>query len=239
MSIPFPTAIAALEHYARRRSGNPLTRRESGQALKLARGWADTARRYGHEKGDWRKDYYGGLASGMSDAVQLFGGSTRARGAGRRMASRAERAIGIRPARPNPIPMPNPIKVPFRNGQKIPVAKAWAWVQSTGDRDLVAQFKKAWELQKKANKDPKFVYWRTIPIGSSKKIDMVTAMAHYGNSPETYYTPPKGSKKGASTLYRHKWESGKRSVPLLAAASGKVLIMPLKGRQVAGDWLRG
>lgn len=156
-------------------------------------------------------------------------------------ASLSKLPIGRGRAKSNPLPMPNPANPPFKNGQKVPVEKAWAWVQKTGNRDLIAQFKKAWELQKKANKDPKHVIWRTIPIGSDKKIEMVTAMAHYGDSPDTYYVPPKGSKKGDRTLYRHKWGEGgkgKKSVPLLAAASGKALIMPLDGKKVAGDWLR-
>jgi hypothetical protein len=129
-------------------------------------------------------------------------------------------------------------KVPFRNGQKIPVAKVRAWVASTGNRELAQQLEEAIRLGTKANKEPDSITWKLIPIGSKSKIDMVTAMAHYGDSPETYYVPPKGSKKGDKTLFRHKWESGKRSVPLLAAAGGKALLMPLDGKKVAGDWLR-
>jgi hypothetical protein len=127
--------------------------------------------------------------------------------------------------------------IPFREGQRIPVDKARAWVVSTGNAELLKQFDQAYKLQVKANCAPKFVTWRTIPIGSKSKVEMVTALVHYGDSPETYYVPPKGSKKGR-VLYRHEWESGKKSVPLLASPSGKALLMPLSGKQVVGDWLR-
>jgi hypothetical protein len=305
MSIPFPTAIAALEHYARRSSKNPvpmpnprwphqwvvydwgrkewqgpytsrvkaqkradqmnrsfaqgkfartatprftavsakslrqnpLTRGESAGGVKMSRGFAEAARRH---RGDWRRDYFAGVASGAAEVTRRYSSSIQGRRAAYKASVQADRAAGITPA--IGIPQRNPPgKIPFRNGQRIPVAKAWAWVQKTGDQELIRQFRQAWELQKKANRNPKHVVWRTINVGDPKKIEMVTAMAHYGDSPETYYVPPKGSKKGARTLFRHRWGEGgggKRSVPLLASADGKALIMPLDGKKVAGDWLR-
>lgn len=216
-----------IEYNPRRR--NPLTRRESAQTLRMARHAIRTARR----SSPLQRVSLVGTALGASEVVRRHGPAQAKRAAttfqARTLASR------------NPVPMPNVGKIPFRNGQRIPVEKAWAWVQKTGNKELIRQFKEAWELQKKANKNPKHVIWQTIDVGDPKRIEMVTAMAHYGDSPETYYTPPKGSKKGASQLYRHKWGEdggGKKSVPLLAASSGKALIMPLDGKKVAGDWLR-
>ena len=149
---------------------------------------------------------------------------------------------------PNPllqtVLMGNPvssIKVPFREGERIPVAKARAWVESTGDPELIRQFRKAEAIQKKANRAPKTVVWKTIPIGSPGELDMVTAMVHYGKSPETLYRAPKGSKKGQH-MYRHEWGDGtgkEKSVDVLAAAGGGVMVMPLNKGQTIGDWMRG
>lgn len=131
-------------------------------------------------------------------------------------------------------------KPPFKNGQKVPVEKARKWVHSTGNRELIAQFEKAYKLQCKANRPPKYVVMRNIPIGSSRKVDDVMALVEYGRTEETRYVPPKGSKKGRH-LYEHKWgeKGGKRSVPLLATPDGKALVMPLGKGKIASDWLRG
>lgn len=152
---------------------------------------------------------------------------------------RAQDRIYVRETSKNP--PRGGVTVPWRTGQKIPVDKARRWIVSTGDKELLRQFDAAAKLQAKANRSSKYVVWKTIPIGSRNRIDMVTAMAHYGDSPETYYKPPKGSKKGSNVLFRHKWGEGgggKGSVPLLVAPSGKALIMPLTGKKVASDWLR-
>ncbi len=134
-----------------------------------------------------------------------------------------------------------PVEVPFREGERIPVAKARAWVESTGDQELIRQFRKAEAIQKKANRAPKTVVWKTIPIGSPNELDMVTAMVHYGKSPETLYRAPKGSKKGQH-MYRHEWGDGtgkEKSVDVLAAAGGGAMVMPLNKGQTIDDWMRG
>ena len=134
-----------------------------------------------------------------------------------------------------------PVRIPFRDGEKIPIERARAWVRKLGDRELMRQFEDAERLQTKANRKPRFVIWRTLPIGSKNKIEMLTAFAHYGDSPETMYIPPKGSKKGRH-MYRHEWSEGKqnkRPVPVLAAPSGKAIIKVMGPGQKVGDWMRG
>lgn len=141
------------------------------------------------------------------------------------------------------LPPMNPpaAKPPFRDGQKIPVEKARQWVVSTGDAELLRQFDEAYRLQAKANRRPKYVVWRLIPIGSPRKIDAVAAMVEYGETPETIYKPPAGSKKG-DKLYRHRWGEGsgrEKPVPVLVAPGGKALILPLRKGQKVTDWMRG
>lgn len=134
-----------------------------------------------------------------------------------------------------------PASCPFREGQKVSIAQARAWAQKSGNRTLLGQIDDVCKLQKKANRPGSYFIWKTIPVGDPKKLEMVTAMAQYGTTDETLYKPPKGSKKGQH-LYSHKWGEGsgsKKPVPLLAAHTGKALIMPLRAGQKAGDWLRG
>jgi hypothetical protein len=220
------------------RGRNPLTLAESRDLIRRGIESLRTARAIPS-----RGPFYAGRASARLQTATEYTGRGRGRlgyDTSKRALRLAAEADRIGRAATNPVPMPNP-HVPFRNGQKIPVAKVRAWVASTGNRELAQQLEEAIRLGTKANKEPDSITWKLIPIGSKKKIDMVTAMAHYGDSPETYYVPPKGSKKGRSTLYRHRWGEGgggKKSVPLLAAAGGKALLMPLDGKKVAGDWLR-
>lgn len=142
------------------------------------------------------------------------------------------------PLRRNP---GGPIDVPFKEGERISIARARAWVNSTGDRELIRQFNEAERLQKKANKPSTHLTWQTLPIGSPTELEMVTAMTHYGETPETVYKPPKGSKKGRH-MYKHEWGEGTRGgkpVPVLASADGKAMIMPMGKGQTVGDWMRG
>jgi hypothetical protein len=132
-------------------------------------------------------------------------------------------------------------KPPFREGEKVKVAEARAWIKSTGNKSLLKDFEKALKLQTKANRTPKFVEWRTLPIGSKNKLDSITALVEYGKSDETYYKPPKGSKKGTSD-YVHEWGDGSgksKPVPMYVSANGKLIINKLGKGQRATDWLRG
>jgi len=136
---------------------------------------------------------------------------------------------------------PGSVRIPFREGQKIPIERARAWVRKLGNPELLRQFEEAERLQTKANKKPHFVIWKTLPIGSAKKIEMLTSFAHYGDSPETMYKPPKGSRKGRH-MYRHEWGDGSgrpRPVPVLAASGGKVIVKVMGPGQKTGDWMRG
>lgn len=135
----------------------------------------------------------------------------------------------------------NPCRAPFKQGQRIPIEKARAWVRRSGNPELIRQFAEAEQLQVKANKRPRYVTWSLLPIGSKDKIDAVTAMVQYGTSPETMYRPPKGSKKGKS-MYRHEWGDGSgrpKPVPVLATPGGGAMVMPLGEGQVIDDWMRG
>ncbi len=135
----------------------------------------------------------------------------------------------------------NPPRPPWKDGQRVPIEKARAWVSRYGSSELKNQFAAAERLQKKANKMPDEVTWKMIPIGSKSKLDAVTAMVYYGSSPETMYRPPKGSKKG-SAMYRHKWgdgSGGSKPVPVLATPGGRAMVMPLRKGQTIDDWMRG
>lgn len=133
------------------------------------------------------------------------------------------------------------ITVPWKAGQKIPVEQARAWVAKNGTPTLKRQFEEAYQLQTKANRKPQFVRFDLLPIGDPDRLEMVTAMAHYGTSDETLYLPPKGSKKGRH-LYSHKWGEGsgrKKPVELLAAPSGGAVVQLMNKGQTVGDWMRG
>lgn len=133
---------------------------------------------------------------------------------------------------------PGTLRLP-KPGTKLTIAQALDLAQRIGDRSLIKQCQDAMKLQKSANKSSKCVIWKTFPMGSKDKVDSVIALTHYGDSPETMYRPPKGSKKG-NHMYRHTWgeKGGKQTVPLLASADGKMLLMPLEGKKIASDWLR-
>lgn len=156
--------------------------------------------------------------------------------------SGGKRSGGTTIRRPAPV-MANPggVRVPFRDGQRIPIETARAWIKRIGNVELLRQFEEAERLQIKANRRAKFVIWKNLPIGSPKKIEMLTAFAHYGDSPETMYRPPKGSKKGRH-MYRHEWGDGtgrSKPVPVLAAPGGKAIITVMGSGQKTGDWMRG
>jgi hypothetical protein len=209
----------------KRAIGNPLTRSEAAQGLRLARHAAGHARKSSDKS---RRLLLAGEALGVAEAVHRYG----PRQAKALALKFQQRAIGNPPS----------INVPWREGQKIPVEKARAWVRSTGDRELMRQFEAAYRLQVKANTKPTVVVWRTIPIGSPKRLDAVTALVQYGSSPETIYRPPKGSKKGDKKIYRHQWGDGsgrEKPVPVLAAPGGKAIIMPMGKGQKVTDWMRG
>ena len=207
---------------------NPLTRREAGRIIKSAR----TSIKFGeHFQAGHTRSSMAGKAFGKSQVVSQFGPKS-ARPAARKITERAQRMAGTVISNPGGLRLPRP-------GTRMTVSAALELARRIGDRGLIEQCQKALKLQKAANKDAKCVIWKTFAMGSKDKIDSVVALTHYGDSPETMYKPPKGSKKG-NHMYRHTWgeKGGKKSVPLLASADGKMLLMPLEGRKVAGDWLR-
>lgn len=207
---------------------NPLTRREAGQVLKQAHAELrhGAVFRPGHTRSSMA-----GQAFGRAQTVVKFG-PRAARPAARKVIKRAMNQAGTVMSNPG-VRLPKP-------GTRLTVAEALDLAQKLGNRELVKQCHAAMKLQKSANKSAKCVVWKVFPMGSSDKIDQVVALTHYGDSPETMYRPPNGSKKGPH-MYRHKWGEGgggKKTVPLLASPDGKMLMMPLEGRKVASDWLR-
>lgn len=211
---------------------NPLTRDESARVLKRANNNLRFAEAFQH--GHTRSEKSGqAFARGM--VVKQYGPKDARRAAGN-IITRAQKVVGTTMSNPgiSGIRFPKP-------GTKLTVAQAMDLARRIGDRELIRQCQEAMKLQKKANRGAKCVIWKTLPIGSPNKIDMVTAFAHYGDSPETMYKPPKGSKKGPH-MYRHKWGEGsgqKKSVPILAAPGGKALITLMGPGQNTGDWMRG
>lgn len=136
---------------------------------------------------------------------------------------------------------PSVTKPPFREGQKVSVAEARAWIKSTGDKKLMADFDKARKLQSTANRPPKEIEWRVLDIGSKGKLDSVTAMVKYGTTDSTFYKPLKGSHKGTH-FYEHEWGEGSgkaKPIPMYVSADGKTIVNTLGKGQKAGDWLRG
>ncbi|MGI0149762.1 MAG: hypothetical protein ACREDF_09570 [Thermoplasmata archaeon] len=208
-------------------AANPLTRKEAGSLLHVARSSAAKSKSPTLTKSG--RSYQRGFATGLTAAVGRFGPKG------------ARRAVDKLYHRTSVLKNPTSVRIPFREGQKIPIERARAWVRKLGNPELMRQFEDAERLQAKANRKPRFVIWRTLPIGSAKKIEMLTAFAHYGDSPETMYKPPEGSKKGRS-LYRHSWGDGSgrpRPVPVLAAPGGKAIIKVMGPGQKTGDWMRG
>jgi len=208
---------------------NPLTRKEAASTVRSAK----FDLRYGSAfaPGHTRSGS-AGRAFGKATVVRDFG----PRSAGRAASKIMKRSVDLTHAvRTNPgIKYPKP-------GTKMTVAQAMDLARRIGNKDLIKQCEEAAKLQKVANRGAKVVIWKELPIGSPNKIDMVTAFAHYGDSPETMYRPPKGSKKGPH-MYRHKWGEGtgkKKSVPILAAPGGKALITLMGSDQKTGDWMRG
>ncbi len=207
---------------------NPLTRKESAQILARARHEVRLGSSF--QRGHTRSAS-AGQAWAHANTVEQYG----PRSAGRAAAKLKKRAMDL-----TGTTLSNPgVRLP-KPGTRLTVSQAFDLAKRIGDRALIAQCEKALKLQKAANKNAKCVIWKTFAMGSPNKIDSVVALTHYGDSPETMYRPPKGSKKGPH-MYRHKWGEGgggKKTVPLLASADGKMLLMPLEGRKVASDWLR-
>lgn len=209
---------------------NPLTRREAGRLLGSARAQMQRSRHPALPASG--RHYLRGVATGLTQAVGRFGPPG------------ARRAVGRMYERTSVTATRNPptARIPWKEGQRIPIEKARKWVQSMKDPELSRQFEQAYKLQTEANRKPRYVTWRTMPVGSPRKIDSVTAMVQYGEAPETIYRPPKGSKKGRGKLYRHKWgegSGGSKPIPVLASADGKAIVMPLRKGQTVGDWMRG
>src|SRR5438128_1352906 len=78
----------------KKRKKNPLTRTEAGRELRQAKADSQTASKYD----DYRKDFFGGMAVGISQSVHRRGPKS-ARRAAIKVSKAAERAVGISEAR--------------------------------------------------------------------------------------------------------------------------------------------
>ncbi len=207
---------------------NPLTRKEAGQILRDAK-----------DEVDFGSTFQRGVTRYASAGKALARAEVAVRYGPKATHRPAQRIVG-RAAKIMSNPGVSGIRFP-KSGTKLTVEQAMALAHKVGDRELIRQCKEAMRLQTKANRGTKCVVWKTLPIGSPNKIDMVTAFAHYGDSPEDMYKAPKGSKKGPH-MYRHKWGDGTgktKPVPVLAAPSGKAIIKLMGPGQKVGDWMRG
>jgi hypothetical protein len=209
---------------------NPLTRREAGKVLSQARAEVRHGSQFrpGHTRSSMA-----GQAFGRAQTVVRFG-PRAARPAARKLIKRAVRVAGTTMSNPGSVQLPAP-------GTKMTVAQAMDLARRIGNRDLIRQCQEAARLQSKANRGTKCVIWKLLPLGSKTQVETVVALSHYGDSPETMYKPPPGSKKGAH-MYRHTWGDGtgkKRPVSVLAAPGGKALITVMGPGQKVGDWMRG
>jgi hypothetical protein len=204
---------------------NPLTRREAGIALRSAR--EDLRHGSSFRSGDFTRQFSAGKAYGKAQVVNRTGPRASVRAAAK-IQKRAEKSVGTTLSNPGGLKLPAP-------GTKMTVAQAMELARRIGDRGLIRECQAAAKLQKVSDRDTKCVIWKHLPMGSKDKIDSVVALAHYGDSPEDMYRPPKGSKKGPH-MYRHKW---KKSVPVLASPSGKMIVKVMGPGQKVGDWMRG
>jgi hypothetical protein len=203
---------------------NPLTRRETAKVLRQSRQELAGA----HGTKEWRA-YKKGRAYAYADvAADLGPRKARQHSA----IQRSKAAVFLKNAtKANPssnLRLPAP-------GTKMTVAQAMELARRIGDRSLIKECQAAAKLQKISDRGTKCVVWKHLPMGTKDKIDSVVALTHYGDSPEDMYRPPKGSKKG-SHMYRHRW---KKSVPVLASPSGKMIVKVMGPGQKVGDWMRG
>lgn len=133
----------------------------------------------------------------------------------------------------------NPEEAPFQDGEEISISKYRQWLAGNGTPEQLADFDKAVALQTKANSAPTKVMFRRLAIGAPGAVSGRVALVKYGETDETTYKAPKGSKKGKS-WYKHKWEGKK--VPILVDSSGKNFLTtldPNDREQVISDWMRG
>ena len=208
---------------------NPLTRREAGQVLRDAR---FDVRHGSTFQGGHTRSSRAGMAFGKAKVVRQYGPRV-ARRAANRISDEARKVARTTMSNPG-LRLPAP-------GTKMTVAQALELARRIGNKDLIRQCQEAIKLQGKANAGAKTVTWKHLPMGSKTQVEAVVALVHYGDSPETMYKPPKGSKKG-NHMYRHTWSEGKRTkkpVPVLVAPGGKAMVQVMNSGQKISDWMRG
>lgn len=133
------------------------------------------------------------------------------------------------------------VKIPFRDGQKVPVERAREWIRRNAPH-LLKDFEKGVRLQTKANRAPRHVVWKLLKVGDPRRLESMTTLVHYGDTPESVYMPPKGSKKGTSTPFKHDWGEGsgrEKPIPVLVSTDGKMIVHLLGRGQKVSDWMRG
>lgn len=219
---------AAKDHMAKlramvgkKRKKNPLTRKESGQLLREAR--IRTQQATMHKK-DWRREYYGGMAQGLSDAVEAHGPSS-SKSAARKMQDRADRAVGIgrwtgREVNPrrrkknppllvlgNPGRRKRPAPPRHRSFGECPKGfPSHVWRDPQFQREL-----KVFRSRHGANV-PIHITKVKMPPGSPK------FMTAYGKAQHAVYDAPKGRKDGRKYIH-HFGKKGKSKPWLVSSAS--------------------
>ena len=209
--------------------------RSRRSAIRKARGttWvrAKNARRGRYRKNPWpllAAASVGPIASWWYDA---FKGKSK-----RKSTRRRRRAFRRNPAS----------ALPMRRGQKMPIKKFEAWLESNGsprDKKQFARIKKKYsELH--LGTEPTRVGFDITNVDGSKKVRGRMYMASMGKSPTSTYIVSKRSgksEKGKSVAYEHQWgESGGRMPHLLVDASGRTIVQLLRGKSKASKgWLRG
>lgn len=206
----------------KKRKKNPLTRKESGQLLREAR--IRTQQATMHKK-DWRREYYGGMAQGISDAVESHGPRS-SKGAARKMQDRADRAVGIgrwtgREVNPRRLKRNPPLLVLGNPGGKrrkirrAPISRfgecpkgfpAHIW------RDPEFQRERRVFISRHGANVPIHVQKVKMPPGSPR------FMTAYGKAQHAVYDAPKQRRNG--TKFIHKFgKRGKRQPWLVSSAS--------------------
>jgi hypothetical protein len=135
---------------------------------------------------------------------------------------------------------------PVRPGGKIPVERFERWLEKNGTAKDKSDFRKAMKKYTDVHlgTKPKYVGSEIMNFDNDKTITKRVYLASMGKAPTSTYITPKRSGKsdnGKSTAYEHEWgEAGGRMPNVLVDASGRHLILPLRGKsRVAKGWMRG
>jgi hypothetical protein len=130
------------------------------------------------------------------------------------------------------------IKIPFKEGQKVPVARFEKWLFSTGMTEWIRGYKEGLRQYKKFHMGPKpkTITFSMMDIGGASILPpefLVSA----GKSPAETYTPMSHSGK-APNSFVHEYDT--QPEMLFGGRPGKQYVLkPLTGGARIDDWMRG